>query len=684
MSFVKQPRTLSKSRFVMGLKCPQKLVYASDCDTYRNLNDDNSFLKSLAEGGFQVGELAKAHFPGGHDVTTLNQADALAETAALLESGDVVIFEAAIQFENCFIRVDVLEKIGDRFRLHEVKAKSFDSTKERPFLKQDGMPNSHWEPYCYDVAFQKWVVKRAFPKYNVTANLMLVDKHAVCPIDGLNQCFRIVRDEKRTTAQQVKPIPQSVLDAGLLKSIPVDDICDVIYSAESHGKRYRGRFVDLVTELSAVCAGRSEPAITMLGDCKDCEFKRLNAEDTLVSGFDTCLSHAFSTVKAQTGETVFDLWDYKKKDKLLSQGVISLVQLSEDDIGTEAHEASLAGQGVTRQQRQWMQVEKAKSQDNAVWLDKTAWRAEIDSWTYPLHFIDFETTRVALPFFRGQKPYQSIAFQFSHHEVDEQGHIRHADQFLCADASQNPNIAFVRALKQALGADVGTIFMYSPHENTTLRDILFEVWDAVEPDIEELKAFLMSLVRPSKDSARQWSPSRPMVDQLQLVKRFLYLPHTHGSNSLKYVLPAILNASDYLKSRYSQPIYGKGQTIPSLNLDERVWIKREHDGSVQNPYLALPNLVADLPADEQTALEGMEIIKEGGAALTAYSRLMYEDLMETQRGAIEKGLLEYCELDTLAMVFLHQGVLDLLGDHEALLSSEDVMVALNPNSSSSR
>ncbi len=83
-------------------------------------------------------------------------------------------------------------------------------------------------------------------------------------------------------------------------------------------------------------------------------------------------------------------------------------------------------------------------------------------------------------------------------------------------------------------------------------------------------------------------------------------------------------------------------------------------GAVVNPYLTLPNLAADLPVAEQAALQGMEIIKEGGAALSAYSRLMYEDLTPTQRKAIEQGLLEYCELDTLAMVFLHQGIEDLL------------------------
>ncbi len=528
MAFITKPRTLSKSRFVMGVQCPQKLIYAAAPDTYRNLNNENSF-DVTSRRRLSGRELAKAHFPNGHDVTTLDQAQALAETGALLQQENVVIFEAAIQFDNCFIRVDVLEKLGNCLRIHEVKAKSYDSSEERPFLKNDGLPKATWQSYCYDVAFQKWVVSQAFPNSNVTAYLMLVDKNAICPVDGLNQCFRIIREEKRTLAEQVGEIPQQVIDAKMLRSIPVDDICDAIYDANDHGKRHQGSFAHLVQELSNICAGTQEPRIQMQGDCKDCEFQCAAPADSMTSGFDTCLSQAFPGVTLDQGATIFDLWDYRRKDKLIAQGQLKLTQINEDDIGPQAHEPPLSGEGVCRQQRQWLQVKKAQANDPSPWLDKAAWHTEMSGWTYPLHFIDFETTRVALPFFKGQKPYQSIAFQFSHHQLQENGQLAHAHQFLCAQASENPNVSFVRALKAAIGDDAGTVFMYSHHENTTLRDILFEIWEDTEPDTDELKAFLMSLVQPSKDSRRQWTPSRPMVDQLELVKSHLYLPATCGS-----------------------------------------------------------------------------------------------------------------------------------------------------------
>lgn len=657
-------KTLSKSRFVQGLGCPQKLVYGRDKQVYRNRISEDSFLASLAEGGFQVGELAKAYFPVGHDVNTVNQADALTQTNALLKQENVVIFEAAIQFRNCFIRVDVLEKIGDRFRIHEVKAKSYSFEKDGDLLTPKGVPGADWSKYLYDVAFQKWVVRRAFPESLVTAHLMLVDKASVSPVDGLNRYFRIVRENGRSFARQVADVPESVITAGILKSISVDHQCDVIYGLTAHGDRFSGTFEELVESLSLVCEEKVIPPIRILKDCSQCEFRRLDATDTLKSGFHECLAQAYGNIEPDEEPLVFDLWDFRRKNKLLEQGVIRLVQLTEDDAGFQAPAGP--SDGLSRTERQWLQIEKAKNKDTSVWLDRSAWQREITSWTYPLHFIDFETTRVALPFFANQRPYQSVPFQFSHHTVDAAGKVSHAHQFLKADPKINPNVDFVRALRGAIGGDDGTVFMYSRHENTTLYDVLREIEDGGADcidanEVEELTEFLKSLVQPSKKAGRQWIPSRPMVDQLELVKKYLYLPETNGSNSLKAVLPAILNASEFLKSTYSQPIYGKNLPASSLNLDAKQWITLNSEGRVMNPYTQLPELGADLPPGERAELQGLEQIKDGGAALTAYARLMFEDLPRNQGEAIKESLLQYCELDTLAMVFLHQGVSDLLG-----------------------
>ena len=53
------PKYFTKSAFTMSLECPRRLYYAYDKDVYANQDVDDEFLKSLAEGGFQVGEFAK-------------------------------------------------------------------------------------------------------------------------------------------------------------------------------------------------------------------------------------------------------------------------------------------------------------------------------------------------------------------------------------------------------------------------------------------------------------------------------------------------------------------------------------------------------------------------------------------------------------------------------------------------
>ena len=139
------PRYLTKSRFRLATECPTKLFYTGKQDIYPDKAIENTFLAALAEGGFQVGELAKAYFPTGHTIKALDYETALAETSVLLEQENVIIFEAAVRYENQFIRIDVLRKHGKVFDLIEVKAKSFGV--ESIFRgKKSGKISNDWRP----------------------------------------------------------------------------------------------------------------------------------------------------------------------------------------------------------------------------------------------------------------------------------------------------------------------------------------------------------------------------------------------------------------------------------------------------------------------------------------------------------------------------------------------------------
>jgi hypothetical protein len=126
-----------------------------------------------------------------------------------------------------------------------------------------------------------------------------------------------------------------------------------------------------------------------------------------------------------------------------------------------------------------------------------------------------------------------------------------------------------------------------------------------------------------------------------------------GSYSIKVVLPAVMNSSDFIKGKYSQPIYGT-QEMPSLNLLEpKVWISYGEDGKVKNPYKLLPSIASFLGIDtnlNELELKETESVANGGAALAAYAKMQFSD--GAMSDALEKALLTYCELDTLAMVFI--------------------------------
>ena len=65
-------KPLTKSRFKLAVDCPTKLHYAKSENGYRNRNEGNDFLQALADGGHQVGALAKYFYhpdPYGAHIT---------------------------------------------------------------------------------------------------------------------------------------------------------------------------------------------------------------------------------------------------------------------------------------------------------------------------------------------------------------------------------------------------------------------------------------------------------------------------------------------------------------------------------------------------------------------------------------------------------------------------------------
>jgi len=640
---------LTKSKFKLATECPTKLFYTGKKDEYANTSLDNPFLEALAEGGYQVGELAKYYYPNGHNIDTLDYDDALDQTNKLLEQDNVVIFEAAVKYNDLFIRVDILEKRGKFIKLIEVKAKSIDISSSS-FTNKDGTKIlASWKPYLFDTAFQRYVVRSAFPNSTVTTYLYLVNKMAAAPTEGLNQKFQIVEDKKNRKGVKVSSsLNEEDLSVELLSKIPVDQYCDLIFETEA-GSDERGiGFKSRINEYSEALTTNTKirPILTKL--CRDCEFKATQEQldEGLKSGFRECWKQQLGWSDKDFDEpNVLDIWNFRKKDEFIQEGRIKFSQIHEDDINPEESHTK---------ERQWIQVEKSKNNDNSIWLDRDGLKAEMDSWTFPLHFIDFETTAMAIPFNKGRHPYEGVAFQFSHHIVYENGKVEHKGEYINTEKGVFPNYEFMRQLKANLDKDEGTIFKYSPHENTYLNMIYRQLQSesAHIEDKDELCDFIKTITNSTDDSVEQWVGERDMVDMLEVVKDYYYNPLTNGSNSIKYVLPATLNSSDYLKEKYSKPIYSTDE-ISSKNFPTGwTWVEFE-DGIAKDPYKLLPLMFQDAEKYDNLLSSSSEL-KDGGAAMTAYARMQFEEMSDYERDELQNSLLRYCELDTMAMVLIYE------------------------------
>lgn len=676
------PLYLSKSRFKIATSCPAKLNYVGKTE-YADTNASNDFLLALAEGGFQVGELAKILYPDGIEVTEDRQVDQICSTSELLLRDNVVIFEGTVQHGDWVARVDVIRKVGKKVELIEVKSKSFNSLsgdveeqwrnkRPAPGQKKGHHPiSSDMLPYLQDVAFQTLILRKAWPDFDVTPFLMMPDKAERASVDGLNQKFKlhksIVNGKLRTWST---PVPGTVLESlgnPLVKLVDVSSFVTQILNGVIEYPGGEDLFERVATDWARKFASSEHIRPVIGSQCRDCEFRTDTPDAETRSGFHECWYEALGAMPEDilNKRPVTSLyWPAAGQiRKLIDRKIYWLDQLEPDDLNSKTH-----SEGLSRDQRRHMQVFNQWDAGHPFHLEVDRWNQAMASFTYPLHFIDFEGARPALPFTNGKRPFQQVAFQFSHHQMEKDGTVTHASEFIDLTPGIDPSIAFLRALKNSLnrpGVEQGTVFMWSHYENTVLNelrsDLLEQRLAGIAPaDAEELIAFADSLTVRKQGKNVIHRGARAMVDLCLYADHLFFHPDTQGRSSIKVVLPAVLKASTWLRQRYSTPIYGAPTGMSSRNFPFRgqkgmTWWVAEGDGA-KNPYKLLPPIFEDIPQEELDALElnEDEELREGGAATTAYARMQFSDVNETVREATEKALLRYCELDTLAMVMIFE------------------------------
>jgi hypothetical protein len=651
-------RYLTKSKFQLAMECPTKLYYYGKPE-YSNLKCEDSFLLALAESGFQVAELARAYYPEGILIETLDYVQALAETNKLLERDKVVIFEAAVCHQNLFVRTDILIKENDHLTFLEVKSKSIGEDDQSFFAGKDDKKriNSTWEPYIFDAAFQKYVLIKAFPNYRISSYLLLTDKATKCPSNGLHQKFRIKQDEAgRVKVVKTLALTDEEKAAWILRKVNVADEIDFIFNYMKFRDMNFDGYVNFLREHYQQDI-KVKPELGSI--CKKCEFKLdpKNSDKKLKSGFQECWSEVCGLKEGES--TVLDIWGYSS-DGAIKSGVFLTKFLTGEHIKVKENDKP----GLSSSQRKWKQIEKIKDNDPTEYLDIANLKEEIKNWKYPLHFIDFETAMPAIPFMKNDRPFQRIAFQFSHHVLHENGTVEHAGEYFNNQIGINPNLDFIRVLKKELENTKGTIFRYAAHENTYLNIIRRQLLNSRDKisDKDELIAFIEQISQPTKDCNPKWNVGpRNMVDLCNVVERFYMDPLAKGACSIKKVFPAILQHSKFLQEKYSKPIYGADGGIKSLNFKDKIWVERDGD-KIRDPYDSLDPLYKGMHFSdgEIEFLFHDDKIKEGGGASIAYARMQFSEMSSKERDELKRALLQYCELDTLAMVMIVEAWRDMI------------------------
>ena len=607
------PYTLSKSDFKVASTCLRKLKYKKL--GYPSGSEDNDFMKMLAEGGYVVGKLAQLLHPG--TLITGTTSEALLRTKELLQQDKVVLHEAAIQAGQKIIRIDILKKDGNRFDIIEVKAKSYTGDEE-------GKESKNLLEYARDAIFQKMILEEAYPKATVKAWLLLPDKTKRTSIEGLAGWFKTEIDESDANFRKVEVtcIYENDSDFEEKRQLLIKD--DLLYLFDlsqltqenfSNIKDSTQRMLELLN--NGFQYSKEDYAISKF--CKGCEYHAIATDKR--DGYKECWGKL-----ADVKPNIFDIYNggklggFKLLDELIGMGKVSFWDLNETHF---VKKDGSVGAINERQLIQYVNTKKGKE-----WFSDEI-KDEISEWQYPLHFIDFETYTGAIPHHKGMRPYELIAFQWSCHTITHPGAVPIHKEWINTEKSF-PNFRFAESLMAHIG-NTGTPLMWATHENTVLRKVL-EQMDIFGYYNSNLKSWL---IRITKDKGREGR----LVDMNAFTLKHYFHPYMKGRTSIKKTLPAIWNHNSYLH--------------------EVAWFKpyvlHNEDGIIQDPYRTLKTKFATefmgfSPTDSESE-NSEDVVSDGGAAMKAYQDMMFGDPVNKLK--LKQQLLEYCKLDTMAMVIIY-------------------------------
>lgn len=176
--------------------------------------------------------------------------------------------------------------------------------------------------------------------------------------------------------------------------------------------------------------------------------------------------------------------------------------------------------------------------DYPPYIEKQSIKAFLDTLSFPLYFLDFETFQPAIPLYDHSSPYQQLVFQYSLHYFEhEGGELKHKEYL--AYPGKDPR----RDLAEQLCADI------PKNVCTTAYNMGFE------------KGRIRGLAELYPDLAEHLMNIHDNIQDLMIPfqRKYYYTKAMEGSYSIKYVLPALFPDDQALDYHNLEGIHNGGE-----------------------------------------------------------------------------------------------------------------------------
>ena len=457
-----------------------------------------------------------------------------------------------------------------------------------------GKIHEKWRDLLHDVTYQFIIMLLQADKQELVVEGMDLRAEIVLMNPHYESTINDVRHQfdvdPQTQAVTFHGDLEQLLGAGIL--IPVD-VTEIVreFMIKDVLDRSRQIIDDLTNGVGPVLSSA----------CATCEF-RLSSSQMKGSGFEACWGD-----RAYHDPFILDLTEVGRLGTISNVNAVEHIVAAGGSRITDIPESVLTPKFNERQRRQ---IEAARTNAPIV---SDELKSILAKHSYPHAFIDVEAVMSGFPFWASSLPYEINTFQWSAHiATNSTSKLLHHEWL--HESNAHPCMLFLQSLRNTL-ANVGTIYIYSSYERTA---VLAAHTSAVRlgkltKDLDDWVSWFLDKDNPQ------------IVDMLALVRNHYMHPEMHGSASIKNVVRAVWNNNQNVRAMF--PEY--------IKLD---------NGKLVSPYEALPSL---------QGIAGLDDIRHGTAAVTAYGALRHNQLLpDHERNHIRTALLEYCKLDTAAMVMI--------------------------------